>query len=100
MFEVTKIHKIEDLHRIFQEYLANVLKAQELEDLRLEEREKEKKRIREKTAAKLDPVAAKLYLALRESGVTFDGENGHAMLSMDRNAWRELEAYLKEVEND
>lgn len=94
------MHKIEDPNGIFAKHWANIMRHHDEEDRKWEERVRKKQELIEITSTSLSAIAGKLYRAIRESNVSFDGENGPAILTMDREKWRELETFLKELEND
>lgn len=94
------MHKIEDKAGIMHKYIMHRFEQLEKEAQEWKEREEKKKQLIEKTATSLYPTAGILYRAIREAGVSFDGENGPAIITMDRQKWRELETFLKELENE
>jgi len=94
------IHKLEDKDGIMHRYFQNLYRAEQHERERLEDRENKKQELIQKTAARLDPIAQKMYLFLRSASTSFWGECGPANMSYDREKWREFDAWLKELEND
>lgn len=91
---ITKIDKDGIMAHFFQ----NLYRAEETEKQKEEERERKHQEKIQKTAAKLDPVAQKLYLFLKSGATSFWGDSGPANLSFDREEWRKFDAWLKELE--